>query len=141
MIFKDVIFHHPSQTILNKLSQKYNKNMLVGYFNAYDSETCLSNFLFELSAKNIVDNYTWYKGVENPSCIGFVITNSPLRFQNTVTITKGLSEFHKITLLIIVLKTMFAKLIPRNVIYRDYKNFNKDEFKRKLERIIMKTLI
>ena len=58
-----------------------------------------------------------------------------------VTITKGLSEFHKITLLIIVLKTMFAKLIPRNVIYKDYKNFNKDEFKRKLERIIMKTLI
>ena len=54
--------------------------MLIGNFNAEDSETCLSNFFFETSAKNIVSHYKCYKSVENPNCIILVITNSPLSF-------------------------------------------------------------
>ena len=105
--------------------------MLVEDFNAEDSETYLSNFLLEINAKNIVNNYTCHKSVENPSCIDFVIKNIPLSFQNTVTITTGLSDFYK--MVITVLRTAFAKLIPKKVIYRDYKNFNRDKFKSKLE--------
>ena len=48
-----------------------------------------------------------------------------------VTITTGLSDFHK--MLIIVLKTGFAKLVLKKIMYRDYKNFNRDKFKRELE--------
>ena len=50
-------------------------------FNAEDSETCLSNFLFELNAivnKTVVNNYTYCKSVKNPSCIDLGITNSPM---------------------------------------------------------------
>ena len=36
-------------------------------------------------------------------------------------------------MVITVPKTAFAKLIPKRVIYRDYKNFNRDKFKRELE--------
>ena len=36
-------------------------------------------------------------------------------------------------MLIIVLKTGFAKLIFKNVIYRDYKNCNRGECKRELK--------
>ena len=74
-------FYHIKNN-LDKLSQKYNKYMLVGDFNAEDSETCLSNFLFEINAENIITNYTCYKSVEKASCIDLVITNSPLTFQN-----------------------------------------------------------
>ena len=87
--------------------------MFVGNFNAEDSETCLSNFLFEINAKNIVNNYTFYKSVENPSCIDLVITNNPLSFQNTITITTDPFDFHK--MVITVLKTALAKFIPKNV--------------------------
>ena len=104
--------------------------MLVWDFNA-EAETCLSNFLSEINAKSIINNYTCYKSVENHSCIDLVITNSPLDFQNMVTITTGLSDFLK--MLIIVLKRGFAKLVLKKIMHRDYKNFNRDEFKRELE--------
>ena len=75
--------------------------MIVVDFNAEDSETCLSNFRLEISAKNIVNSYTCYKSAENPSCIDLVITNTLLNFQNTVTLTTGLSGFHKMVIAII----------------------------------------
>ena len=50
-----------------------------------------------------------------------------------VAITTGLSDFYKTV--IIVLKT-FSKLVPKNVIFRDFKNSNRDKFKRELERKI-----
>ena len=55
--------------------------MLVGHFNAEDSGTCLSDVLFEINAKNIVNNYTCCKSVENRSCIDLVITNRPFSFK------------------------------------------------------------
>ena len=36
-------------------------------------------------------------------------------------------------MVITILKTAFAKLVPKRVIYRDYKNFNRDKFKGELE--------
>ena len=60
-----------------------------------------------------------------------VIAISPMNFQNTVTITTGLSDFFK--MVITVLKTAFAKLIPKKVIYMDYKIFNRSEFKTELD--------
>ena len=61
--------------------------MLVWDFNGEDSKTCVSTFLFVINGKNIVNNYTCHKKVENPSFTNLIITNSPFSFQNTVTIT------------------------------------------------------
>ena len=36
-------------------------------------------------------------------------------------------------MVITILKTAFAKLVPKRVIYRDYKNFNRGKFKRELK--------
>ena len=58
--------------------------MLVGNFNAEESEPCLSQFLYEYNAKNIVKENTCFKNALNPSCIDLFITNSPLSFQNTI---------------------------------------------------------
>ena len=54
--------------------------------------------------------------MENPSCIDLFLTNSPLSFQNTTTVTTGLSDFHK--MVVTVLKTTFPEAQPRIVYYR-----------------------
>ena len=59
----------------------YDKFMLVGDFNAEESEPCLSQFVYEHSAKNIVKESTCFKNTLNPSCIDLFITNSHLRFR------------------------------------------------------------
>ena len=58
--------------------------MLVGDFNAEESEPCLSQFLYEYNAKNIVKESTCFKNVLNASCIDLFIANSPMSFQNTI---------------------------------------------------------
>ena len=57
--------------------------MLVGDFNAEESEPCLAQFLFEMNAKNIVKEPTCFKSLSSPSCTDLVITNISPNFQNT----------------------------------------------------------
>ena len=64
-------YHPPSQSdqyffenigkALDKYSKHYDKFMLVGDFNAEESESCLSQFLYEYNAKNIVKENTCFK--------------------------------------------------------------------------------
>ena len=63
--------------------------MLVGDFSAEESEPCLSQFLYEYNANNIVKENTFLKNALNPSCIDLFITNLPLSFQNTVAVVMG----------------------------------------------------
>ena len=53
--------------------------MLVGDFNAEESEPCLSH-AYEYNAKNFVMENTCFKNSLNPSCIDLFVTNSPLSF-------------------------------------------------------------
>ena len=97
----------------------YNKFLLEGDFNMEEDETLLSNFLNDYQAKNLVKDKTCFKSLENPSCIDLYITNSYRSFQNTTTVSTGLSDFHK--MIVTVMKTTFPKAKPEIVIYRDYK--------------------
>ena len=74
---------------------------------------------------------TSFKNPENPSCIDLFLTNSCRSFQNTTTITTGLSDFHKMT--VTVLKNNVCKFKPKTVPYRCYKIFNYFEFRRDLK--------
>ena len=82
--------------------------MLVCGFNAEESEPCLSQFLYEYNVKIIVRENTCFKNVFSPSCIDLFITNSTLSFQNTIAVSNGLSNFHK--MVIIVMKMLFKTL-------------------------------
>ena len=84
-----------------------------------------------MNAKNIVTELICYKGLSNPSCIDLAITNSFLSFQNTKAISRGLSDFHK--MVITVLKQTFQRSSPKELVYRDYKNFDRLTFKREVE--------
>ena len=54
-------------------SKFYEKYMLIGDFNVEESEPCLSQFLFETNAKNIVKEATCYKSLNNQSCIDLIV--------------------------------------------------------------------
>ena len=83
---------------LDKYSKHYDKFMLVGSFNAEESETWISKFLYEFNAKNIVKQNNCFKNTLNPSCIDLFITNSPLSFQTTIAVSNGLSDYHKMVI-------------------------------------------
>ena len=63
--------------------------------------------------------------------IDLFITNSPTSFQNTSTITTGLSDFHK--MVITVLKATYTKSKPKVITYRDFNLFNEEKFKTDLK--------
>ena len=79
--------------------------MLVVDFSAEGSERWLSQFLYEYNAKNIVKENTFFKNALNPGCIDLFITNISLSFQNTVAVSNGLLDFHK--MVITVMKMSF----------------------------------
>ena len=105
--------------------------MLVGDFNAEESEPCLSQFLFEMNSENIVKEPACFRSLSNPSCIDLVITNSSSNLQNTKAISTGLLDFHK--MVASVLKYTFHRSAPKELVYRDYKNFDRVVFERELE--------
>lgn len=74
---------------LDKHSQYYEKCLLRDDFNAEDSEPCLPKFYFKYNV-TIFEDKICLKSISNPLCIDFFITNSPLRFQNTIAISTGL---------------------------------------------------
>ena len=111
----DEYFFNHVQNCEDIYSKFDNKYMLIGDFNADGSEPCLSQFRFEINAKNIVKEPTCFKSLSNPSCIDLVITNSSSNFQNTKAISTGLSDFHK--MVISVLKHTFHRPAPKELVY------------------------
>ena len=109
----------------------YDKFLLAGDFNMEEEETLLSNFLSDYHARNLVKDKTCFKSLENPSCIDLYITNSYRSFQNTTTVSTGLSDFHK--MIVTVMKTTFPKVKPEVMIYRDYKKFCEGHFRNELK--------
>ena len=55
---------------------------------------------------------------DNPSCIELFITNSPNSFQNTSTITTGLSDFHKMVIIVLnaTLQKVSQRLLPIDIL-------------------------
>ena len=84
-----------------------------------------------MNAKNIVKEPTCYKSLSNPSCIDLVITNSSSSFQNTKTISIGLSNFCKMA--ITVLKQTFQRSSPKRACLQRLQNFDRLTFKRELQ--------
>ena len=73
---------------------------------------------------------TCFKNARNPSCIDFILTNSPRSFFKTETCFTGLSNFHR--LVISVFKTTFLKSKPKEIMYRDFKKISEESFNEEL---------
>ena len=126
----DDYFFKAAGNVLDRYLKSYEKFLLLGDFNTEDIKPILSEFLEQYEAKSIMKNKTCFKNPDRPTCIDLFSTNSSHSFQNTMTITIGLSDFHK--MVITVLKSSFIKLKARETYYRDYKNFSCNSFREDL---------
>ena len=108
-------------------SSKYDNFLLLGDFNSEPTEEAMKSFCQIYNLKNLLSKPTCYKNPTNPSCVDLILTNKPRSFQNSCTFQTGLSDFYKMTL--IVLKSSFAKQKPRILNYRNYKFFNNTLFR------------
>ena len=138
-------YHPPSQSnqyYFNNFNRSlgtyrnYEKILLVGDFNAQTTDQYLSSFLYQDELSSIVKERRYFKNVSNPSCIDLFLTNSALSFQHTLTVCCGLSDFHK--LVMTLLKTRFSKNKPREIVYRNYKYFNSQNFNDELQFVLSK---
>ena len=133
-------YHPPSQNdsyyfdfigkALDVYDKSYDNFLLVGDFNAEETEIVMSTFLNTYSLKNLVKEKTCFKSLQNPSTVDLFLTNNSRYFQGTRAISVGISDFHK--LIITVMKTTFEKLPPRKLSYRSYRKFNEDDFRNDL---------
>ena len=109
--------------------------MLVGDFNAVETDQEVIDFMNLFDLKNLVREPTCFKS-SNPRCIDLMLTNRGRNFQQTTAIETGLSDFQK--MVVTVLKTSFDKQKPNVVNYRDYRNFRDEVF---FDRIFRKELL
>ena len=113
---------------------KYDNFLLAGDFNAEEHEPCLSTFLYQHDLYNLVKVSTCFKNPSKPTSIDLFLSNKNTHFQNTTALCCGLSDFHKLVLT--VLKTSFDKNKPREIMYRNFKNFNSESFNNDLHNIL-----
>ena len=87
--------------------------ILLGDFNSCMDDSPMIGFCGTYKLRNLVKHPTCLKNPENPWCIDLLLTNKPLSFQTTTVIETGLSDFHKI--IVVVMKMHFPKMKPRVV--------------------------
>ena len=105
-------------------SKKYDRVVIMGDFNSEPSDDPIETFCASYNLHNLVKEKTCFKG--SPKCYDLILTNCKHNFQNTLAVTTGFSDFHKMTV------TEFVKADPIQINYRNYKNYNHLEFSNEL---------
>ena len=90
---------------------------------------CLIYQMF-LTFKISLRNFTCFMS-DKGFLIDTIFTNKPRFFHKTQGFVTGLSDFHK--LVVIVLRSYYKKLPPNNILYRTFKRFAKTTFLRDLD--------
>ena len=80
---------------LDNYSSKYDNFILLGDLNSEPTESTVRDFCQTYGCKTLIKDKTSFKNPEKPSCIDLIITNRPKRFQKSMTLETGLSDFHK----------------------------------------------
>ena len=122
------------QKSIEVIACKYENLLILGDFNCEKEKNNMPTFCESFDLTNLINSPTCYKNPDNPKCIDLMMTNFPKRFQTSMTIDTGISDFHKMTLAI--LKTKYEKLPPKKIKFRCYKNFDENKFQQKLNSIL-----
>lgn len=112
---------------LEKHSKRFDNKILLGDFNCEFSESVMIDFCHLFDLKSLIKEPTCFKNPERPSNIDLILTNKNKEFLHSCTIETGLSDFHKMT--VTCLKKSYKKLKPNILTYRDYRNFDSENFK------------
>ena len=133
---KDFFIHLDNE--LDIYFSKYDSILIVGDFNQEDHEANIKDFSVDHGLKNIVKDKTCFKNPNNPRCIDLILTNKPKSFQHTTTFDIGLSDFHR--MVVTSFKCKLENRTPKEVHYRNYKNFHNEIFKDELSLELKKVI-
>ena len=75
--------------------------VVIGDLNSEISDMGASEFCKTCDFQNLVKDPTCYKNPSKPTCIDLILTNFPKSFQHTQAIETGLSDFYKLTLIVL----------------------------------------
>ena len=95
-----------------------------------DTNNYLSDFIDTYSLINIVYPKTCFKTL-NGTLFNLMLTNKPKSFCKTYNIEAGLSDCHK--MIVTFLRASFKIITSKNIVYRDYKHFNQNDFFHKFD--------
>ena len=102
----------------------------MGDFNANESNPAMETFLSQHKCKNIIKSKTCYKSQEG-SCIDLFITSRYSVYQFSHVFETGINDHH--LMVYTMLKSTYAKLEPKILRNRSYKDFNKESFLQDLQ--------
>ena len=117
--------------VIDSLSARFENFILIGDFNAEESDTTVKDFCDIYGFKNLIKDATCLKILGKPTCIDLMLRNRNRSFQNSCVIDADLCHLGKMT--VTVLRSHLNKLSPKIIQYRDYKNFSKDTFRSELD--------
>ena len=135
------MFFNELNETLSKTVNSYENLTVTGDLNidvsdpVKDGHNYLSDLVDTFSLSNLINRKTFHKSVSGTT-IDIMLTNKPHCFQKTGTVVTGLSDFHK--MIISCLKTTFKKIPPKKIIFRDYKNFDEQNFLHDLDQKMIK---
>ena len=75
---------------------------------------------------NMMKQSTCFK-YDGGSCIDLLITNSKFLFLKTTFFVTGLNDYHH--MIYTILKTKFEKFEPKKSVYRNFKQYDSDQFR------------
>ena len=116
---------------VDKLLPKYDNLLMLGDWNSAVTEECMSHFCDMYELENLIKEPTCFKSTGNPSSIDVILTNKKSKFQNSMTVETGLSDFHKMT--VTVMKNHFKKKEPIRIVYHDKSKFDAVRFREKIK--------
>ena len=80
-----------------------------------------------------------FENPSKPTSIDLFVTTKNAHFQKTVAVCSGLSNFHKLVLMVLISSSDKNK--PCEILYRDYKKFNSESLNEDLQNIWSTTQI
>ena len=105
------------------------KLSIIGDFNLSSDDVPLESFIRAYNLGSLIKEATRFQS-SNPSCIDLVLTNQKNMYKLSNTFETGISDHHK--LISTVAKSGSFKGRPREKIYRSYRSFNIETFKKTL---------
>ena len=121
--------------------RKYENILIIGDLNIdtsnkkKDNGNDLSDLCDTFSLKNLITDITSVKST-NGTSIDVLLTNESRCFHDTATFETGLNDCHK--LILTFFKAYFKKFPQKNIEYRNYKNFNENNFLYELDQELSK---
>ena len=123
------MFFNELNETLSKTVNSYENIIVIGDLNIdvsdpdKDRNNYLSDFVDTFSISNLINRKTYHKNLSGTTT-DIMLTNRPKYFQKTSTVVTGLSDFHKMIISCLKIISIFQKILPKKIIFRDYKKFD-----------------